>query len=439
MFDVISRKRIAVVIGLAALASFGANSAMSDPPPAPSGGPYSASAHGNATYGVSRNAMDAAGYTRGHCAHCHEQHASVGGLEPEPNTGTAMGAAGFLLFGANQIDQDENVCFSCHGSGVAVQTDGNVINRSYSYRAGKWTADPVDDVAESFAFGFAHGLDDISNFIDGKWGYTESSNPCAACHNPHAVQGDPANSDNGWKTSGSRGYMISRPSQHASGGPLWGDGAGEKMSDYPGLYQAPYRFGSTTVYEPDGSATIDGSNVTDYVTFCTDCHNTTYTIYSTARGRNLRSFDWSLEKHGGGNAENSGGRTEINAPYVETSLGQYALNCTDCHEPHGSTNNWTIRKAVNGGETNIPLGDVDRKWKTLCVRCHNAGSTSNNHHSALSGNCAIGCHWSEWDAGLGAFLTKYQYCTVCHYHSSTQYYDRSTSTNVTYNGGEHLF
>jgi len=50
------------------------------------------------------------------------------------------------------------------------------------------------------------------------------------------------------------------------------------MSDYSVgyTYQAPYYFNSTITYEPDGSATANGSNLTDYVTFCTDCHNPSY-------------------------------------------------------------------------------------------------------------------------------------------------------------------
>ncbi|HDL98909.1 MAG TPA: hypothetical protein ENH16_04925, partial [Desulfobacteraceae bacterium] len=45
-------------------------------------GPYLNSVHGNNTIGVNRSTMAAAGYARGNCAHCHEQHASVNGSTP---------------------------------------------------------------------------------------------------------------------------------------------------------------------------------------------------------------------------------------------------------------------------------------------------------------------------------------------------------------------
>lgn len=57
--------------------------------------------------------------------------------------------------------------------------------------------------------------------------------------------------------------------------------------------------------EPNSSTTQDGSNLTDMVSFCTDCHNTTNTIYSTTLGRNLKYIDWNNEKHGLGDATNT--------------------------------------------------------------------------------------------------------------------------------------
>jgi len=52
-----------------------------------SSGPYLSSAHGNSTYGVKRTATGfPTDYPQGLCAHCHEQHASIAGAEPAPDS-----------------------------------------------------------------------------------------------------------------------------------------------------------------------------------------------------------------------------------------------------------------------------------------------------------------------------------------------------------------
>jgi cytochrome c553 len=325
------------------------------------------SAHGNSTYGVDRNAAGfPSDYPDGHCDHCHEQHASIGGSQPAP---VGSGPSNYMLFEDNYVSQTDGICFECHKDAGSYQTGGSIVNRSYSYRAGGWTADTVNDILESFSFSSpdsSHYLDNIqTEMTEQNWGYTANSNPCNACHNPHAAQGDPANAPNTAKTSGTRGYPVSRPSQHSTDNNswgLWGDGAGEKMSDYTTFYQAPYRFNSTSTYEPDGAAVADATKLTDYVTLCTDCHNNSNTITSTPLGRNLHyinnkqfTFNWNNEKHGGGTANDA--CADIFDPYfTDGNCGNYVLSCTDCHEPHGSPNIFLIRKVVNGGVVTVDTG-----------------------------------------------------------------------------------
>jgi len=394
------------------------------------GGMYLNSAHGNSTYGVLRTSTSA-DYARGNCAHCHEQHASMRGSEPDP----AGGPSGFLLFYDSYVGQTDGLCLKCHSVSGSLQI-GGIFNRSYSYRAGAWTADPLDNVKDAFAFttsttypsSSSHNLADIRTFISdaarSSWNYNSASNPCAACHDPHTVQGDPANAGAGLSPkTGTGGWMLSRPSQHGSSPwGLWGNDLTEKLSNYTSSYQAPYRFGGIgSGYEPDGSGTTNGSNLTDFNTFCLDCHNSTNTVYSTLLGRNLRVIDWGPgtgDLHG----QTTGNSAQLILPY--TSNTAYVLACTDCHEPHGSPNIFLIRRDVNGGAplnslvtvTGAAQATAGTQWASLCERCHgNSTAISTSHHALPgAGSLCLTCHPSS----------AYTDCTTCHYHGS----------NPTFNG-----
>ncbi len=442
-------------------------------------GVYIDSAHGNSTAGVNRSGATGfpTDYPEGFCSHCHEQHASIGGSEPAPD-GSAPSK--YMLFYDNHtsysptsISQTDNFCFQCHAYTSSLQSGGSISNLTYAYRAGRWS-DSVNGILEVFSYDnlytssnpdTSHDLDDISTFIATEWShYTSNSNPCVACHNPHAAQGDPIGSGSGTPSSkttilANRGWPVSRPGQHNnindnSSWGLWGDGSGEKMSDYAssvsGTYQAPYRYNSTT-YEPDGSSITNGSNLTDFVTFCSDCHNASNTIYSTTLGRNLYAFAWANEKHGGTAAADDGdfgGVTidDIIDPYTEGT--NYVLACTDCHEPHGSPNLFMIRMGVNGGTDTTSVTkpasetpDNTKEWKNLCGKCHDT-STDNNkaiHHRAYeqeygaSYMYCIYCHEPDAD--------DMRNCLKCHYHGSTQWPAVSEYglSDHSYNSAEKMF
>lgn len=402
-------------------------------------GLYLNSAHANSTYGVNRTGLSSFGYPKGHCAHCHEQHASIAGGEPDP----AGGPDKYALFSKNYDNPtNANICLKCHIDTGSVQT-GGLINRSYSYRAGGYTSDALNDIKEAFSNPpniSSHSIEDIKTFINGKWNYTSAdSNPCTACHNPHAVQGDPGGSGSSAKTSGTRGYPVSRPSLHSKDNNswgIWGNSSGQKMSDYSAGYQAPYRYNSTTTYEPDGSAAQNGSNLTDFVTFCTDCHNNTNSIDSSttqpkiikgADGK-LLPIDWDNEKHGKGVSDGYDGAGAILAPYSTNKV----IACVDCHEPHGAPNVTLIRKEINGGVLSGAIASLaqtstpsNREIGYLCQRCHkddymyNPADPGNRwreaHHNNIDDNpnsCANGgCHevcFSPSDCN----------CTYCHYHGA---------------------
>jgi len=323
---------------------------------------------------------------------------------------------GMPLHGGRLFDTSAEFCFKCHDNTTTYATAA-IVNRSYSYRSGGWTSDPLDDILEAFSFtspGSYHNLSDIKTFITdplrSSWGYTSSSNPCGACHNPHSVQGDPANSPNNTKSPSTRGYPVVRPSEHATNyNNLWGDEAltSERMSVISSnLYWAPKRLGSG--YEPDGSSTQDGSNMANYVSLCYDCHNITNVIWSTRLNRNLKRISWASGDFHGGVAKNDGNdgfpgeSGDLLEPYKVSGSYQkanYILNCTDCHEPHGSPNEFLLRPTLNGYQANVENGGPisEGKWYYFCSACH---SIINIPHFPTPPSNAVcsGCH-SHCDGG----------------------------------------
>ncbi len=368
---------------------------------------YTESAHGNTSYGVNR----VTGVSTGNCRHCHEQHKTDSGPYPYALFDDPVGSKYF--------------CLNCH-------TEGIVANRSYSYRAGGYNLDSVNDVEEMFNLSSHHKLDDVLNFINGKWGFDDQySSPCVACHDPHYVQRDE-------KTSSSRGWLLRLPSKHKSidgSDRLWGDESGERMLDYAGAktYQAPYRYGSTSSYEPDGSSVTNGSNLVDVNTFCLSCHESDMSSY----GLSHTPIDWSAtsgDKHGLYNADND---ASLKEPYNNSNTGSYVLACTDCHEPHGSANIFLIRTEVNGAVLGNTISSTSGKeLGYLCRRCHTDdadagyGDSKVNywryvHHcnsdKPYSTSCGL-CHnswpprWAICNPNYSATLSKD--CIDCHYHGS---------------------
>jgi hypothetical protein len=374
---------------------------------------YTDSAHGDPLYGVNRSG---AGHEIGYCAHCHETFDPI-----------VCGLNDVMLFAPmNPTSQTDNFCFQCHKGDGSVQVSFDRTNYNYSYWFGGDTVHHTvpDNIYDTFnpAAGSSHNLQDVLNFVKTKWPetFSDESNPCNACHNPHLSQ---------------RGYPIVRPTDRNN---IWGDESGEMMSDYAfahsGQYHAPYRYGFTTTYEPDGSGTTDGSNLPDYVTFCSDCHNATNDIYSTSLERDLRKVGWSQtsrscegypagDYHGSiprcfgvdGNTDMGCGCSEPNCsnwgylkgPYYTADDANFILCCTDCHEPHGAVNGdnstipYLLRKTVNGHYNKSAPGPEPWTWeKEFCQSCH-----EHNWHCGGPGSC-LDCHYHS------AYLRCWA-CTWC--------------------------
>jgi len=380
-------------------------------PPPPTIPTYTWSAHGNTSYGVLRASLSTPpnDYGRGNCAHCHEQHASVGGSEPEPNAADDMGPDSYLLYkmlwGTGSPPGNPQLyefCYGCHRGSGSCQSGTGTCQSSwgrtpdfalYSYRAGGDTSitclGAPYSVYDSFQFvnnsngnsrnncgstiGSSHMLKNIRNYLTGKWNFatiTDYVNPCSGCHNPHRAQRDPhtpAGRFVGQKLLG----VVSLPSDHSKDNnawKLWGDDPGERMSDYTALYQAPYRYNSTTTYEPDGSATTNGSNLFNTVTFCLVCHGSSPAPYSQRLNRDLNIIDWGPtgDIHGQCNQGDNPNPGSPISPYVASN--HYVLSCLDCHEPHGSRNEFLLRQEVNGMQ--IPVITSSGHWCDFCKACH---------------------------------------------------------------------
>ncbi|MFH1701980.1 MAG: cytochrome c3 family protein [Nitrospirota bacterium] len=374
-----------------------------------SSGPYLDSAHGNTTYGVKRNATGfPSDYTRGLCAHCHEQHASIGGAEPQPLDNHP---SKYLLL-SDFVGQFNVPCFDCHTETNQLQDPQGPMNQQYNYSniAGGDTNNCPDNINRSFAFitsdctlsrnncsssvGSSHCLNKIAIFLKNIWGFNSvaaNNDPCSGCHNPHRAQRDP-HTITGRIVDGKLVSVVSRPTQHIDlmTWELWGDDSTERMSNKAaslgGTYCAPYRYNSTTTREPDGCSApptdcstgcSNGSNLADYVSLCTDCHNSTNIINSTRLGRNLYRINWSAggDFHAGRQRIDNGGdfsRTgeygDLLEPYKSGGMPNYVLSCTDCHEPHGSPNEFLLRQSLNG--TSVGTISSNGLWFNWCQACH---------------------------------------------------------------------
>jgi hypothetical protein len=357
---------------------------------------YIDSAHGNKLHGVKRSSMGA--YAVTNCSHCHSRAAMGGRIAfgPSSRTRDVSSPAG-------------NICLDCH-TDIDSHQKGGVRNRSYSFRAGGWTADSLDSIQKAFSFtdvsapaGSSHNLEDIIRFVSDKWKgrYRESSNPCCACHNPHAAQGDPLHMPVSAKRDSQRGWPLTLPGKRGSKVAvdiLYGDNntsPNERMNNYN--YQSPYRYNKIgqNEYEPDGSITMDGSNLTDFVTFCTECHtrsddittsNQNIIMDSIGNGSRLARIDWDIALHG---KADGGGKK--NPPY--TGARNYVLSCTDCHEPHGSQNLYLIRQEINGASGVALTKNTRDAWNSACIPCHRSKLAAPYCPGDDGSKVCSGCHY----------------------------------------------
>lgn len=360
--------------------------------------PYADSAHGNGAplpgYGVNRSGT---GYDTGSCAHCHDT------LDD-----SICGVNELMLFAPNNpTSQTDNFCFQCHKGSGSVQV-GGVTNNTYSTNFGGGTAtlatiydafNPTTGVTPS-----SHNLSDVLNHAVGRdIGFTTDTNACLVCHDQHlAQQNYPVTLSGlgGVKTAIRRPLDYANPPTN-----LWGDeddtsGFNERLLDYTNKYQAPYYLGGTT-YEPAGDSTTDGSNLPNFFNFCMNQCHTQNNVYSTERTATLTQIDWSTD--GDVHGRNHDDQTAMGytiAPYEDPDEDyNYVLSCTDCHEPHGSENEWLLRTCVNGKD-DISVNWAGDWWE-FCTACHVLTNATNMYHRQRE-------------------ESYYPGCPVCHYHGAIE-------------------
>ena len=331
-------------------------------------GPYLDSAHGNPGNGVNRAALDTnySAFATGHCAHCHEMHASIQGAEPAPVGGPVAHALFAESFNSSRTQnpylETDNFCFYCHNETTGQQ----VVNQDYSTTfGGGTTGEGPQSILSAFNLASYHNLYDIWNFLNtdpafAVW-FAKRGNPCSACHNSHLAKRN-------WDSSQLGFPLLSAISKPGLSDSLWGET--EVMSGYFG-YEAPFAVDISR--EPAGIGEQDGSNTPDYVGFCSSCHNQDTTIWSTTLNRELKKINWqntglNMNKHGDLARD---GTDIFREPYTSAAAikNNFVLSCLDCHESHGSENIMLLRRRINGENSEGIIMSTD-EMSYNCKRCH---------------------------------------------------------------------
>ena|GEM_PF-406188 len=365
---------------------------------------YSSSAHGNPDYGVTR--LD--DYSKGNCAHCHEQHASIDSVDHATNES--------LLFSATDSDiiiysTTSNVCFQCHSSA------GGVDNYDYSATFGSLilagdSAVAVDSsgatqpssILDAFNTTHGHNLSDVYQYAINNPtlfpSFKSGSNPCTACHDPHVAR------RNHYAPSDATLSVMSLPDEH---GDLFGDGDGDGLSsdgdEGSSVSERMTRWSATPEYlapfnEPDRDDTPD------YNTFCLYCHDEavetseTYTLHCCSSLGYLLPIDWLNvsgdtgdgiqatsygvptyvvpgDKHG---VNISTGYAAVDPPFniygTSNTPVDAILSCVNCHEAHGSDNDYMHRRIINGKPLGQVITGVSVARGDHCVPCHTEDSVT---------------------------------------------------------------
>jgi hypothetical protein len=324
-------------------------------------GDYTDSAHGNSDTGVSGRLS---GYGTGNCAHCHEQHASVGGNEPAPDS--PAGPDEYLLFQDYQNNTYNSYCTDVCHDGTADR--GDDIATQYS----KDNTHPTTGVhtpgeSTSAAFGVRHGY-------------------CIDCHNPHVA----------------KKIVRTVGSNSVSGGPLL-KVSGVSVTN------------STAWTNPTYTFIPDSTGITEEYQLCFKCHSSWPTPSPPTGADNAKQFNPAnasfhpVELNLGHASSGSSALADAQLKAEWQPAGSKTMYCSDCHGedaavtppagPHGSPRANILKGywPKNASEVLYNLANLDDDC--LCKNCHpidtggwkNGVHDENSHRSDSGANILCDC------------------------------------------------
>jgi hypothetical protein len=272
-----------------------------------------------------------------------------------------------------------------------------------------------------------HDLAKVRNYArdNADWGtwVTDNTNACVICHDQHLAQKNfpvEINTGGGVKTALRRGNDYP--------GNLWGDEPAaapddvpemmsDLMSDWGTTYHAPFRADSGREPGPAGSTIDDGSNLPNYVWACAEtCHRLSAKGREPVNWETTTTSEWPGTPSAHGKLSANGGGFGILKPpygngYDSDNRGSFVLSCTDCHEPHASTNSALLRTTVNGesGLEAYQGTSANSRWLYFCEACHeiypqDPGDPPQQHPVIYpEARCGqyVGCHMSTGSGGSG--------------------------------------
>lgn len=345
-------------------------------------GPYLDSQHGDTTYGVTRSTIDTkySTFSKGNCAHCHEQHASLGGSEPFPNSGTGAGPDPAALF-----SYEEDFCETCH--------DGSPVPRDIKTQRLKTYRHPFSE------YNGRHTLSKLEYGQNGapfRGGNRHAE--CADCHEPHYI-GDPGTAYHSYKaTDPANNNLVSNPIKGVWGvepttAPLW-----SPPTTYTELttvavgsskeYQICYKCHSYyALQDADGVTTLVGPSG-DYIT--------DQAMEFSPGNKSAHPVQVTLNNQTGSYAPrrliDSSNGARMRSPW--TNIGTQTMWCCDCHGndatspvgPHGSSKKYMLKSSTakpnayywprNNTDgllwTLYDIKNNQKNWGTelFCVNCH---------------------------------------------------------------------